>query len=123
MANVVFKINNVDFSDCIEEGGLKWQRNDLDADGSGRDLSGLMNRDRVATKIRLDVTTIPLKTARLSQLLQAIYPKSVQVTYTDPQAGTTLTKKMYSNSNPATCERQYGDTQLWDSISFPLIEY
>ena len=79
MANVVFKIDNVDFSDCLVEGGLKWQRNDLDAEGSGRDLSGLMNRDRVATKIRLDVTTIPLKTARLSQLLQAIYPKSVHL--------------------------------------------
>ena len=122
MANVTFKINNVDFSDCLAEGGLKWQRNDLDAEGSGRNLDGKMDRSRVSMKRRLDITTTPLVTTRISALLKAIYPEWVNVTFTDPMEGTTITCTMYSNNVPATCQRQHGNTQLWDSISFPLIE-
>ena len=122
MAQITFKINGVDFSDCVKEGGLKWQRNDLDAEGSGRNLDGYMDRARVASKWRLDVSTIPLMTNRISQLLKAIYPEWVYVTATNPQAGGDITIQVYSNSVPSTCQRQYGDTQLWDEFTFPLIE-
>ncbi len=122
MANIVYKINNVDFSDVLEEGGLVWERNDLDAEGTGRDLNGDMLRDRTTTKVTLKVSTIPLTTERISQLLQAIYPQTAQITYLDPQAGTALVKTMYVAKCPATCQRQYGDTQLWDGVSFSHIE-
>lgn len=52
-------------------------------------------------------------------MLNAIYPEYVTVEYLDPMGGMT-TKEMYSNNNPAT----YIDTatDLWEGISFPLIE-
>lgn len=122
MANVVYKINNVDFSDVLEEGGLQWERNDLDAEGTGRDLDGNMLRDRTTSKVTLKVKTIPLTTERISQLLQAIYPQNATVTYTDPQVGGAVSKTMYVAKCPATCERQHGETQLWDGVSFSHIE-
>ena len=122
MADVVYKINNVDYSGILEEGGLVWERNDLDAEGTGRDLNGDMIRDRTTSKVTLKVTTIPLTTVQISALLQAIYPQTASITYTDPQQGTTVTKTMYVAKVPATCQRQYGTTQLWDGVSFSHIE-
>lgn len=120
--NVVFKIDGADFSDVLEEGGLQWEDNDLDEDGSGRDLAGYMNRHVVARKDKLKITTIPLTTARVSQLLTAVRKQTVSVTYVNPQLGTQVTQTMYNSSRLATTERQYGDDILWDSIEFSLIE-
>lgn len=122
MANVVYKINNVDFSDVLKEGGLQWELNDLDAEGTGRDLNGDMLRSRTTSKVTLKITTIPLTTERISQFLKAIYPQTASITYTDPMEGTTVTKTMYVAKRPATCQRQHGDTQLWDGVSFSHIE-
>ena len=122
MAEVVYIIDNVDFSDLVEEGGLTWERNDLDAEGTGRDLNGDMLRDRTTTKVTLKVTTIPLTTEEISLLLQAIYPQTHKVIYTDPQEGGAVEKTFYVAKCPATCQRQYGDTQLWDGINFSHIE-
>ena len=86
-------INGVDMTPYIAYGGLKWSRNDIDAPNTGRDMSGLMHRGRVSTKIRLDVTCKLLKADELRTVLTAIIPEYVSVTYDDPLYGTT-TKTM-----------------------------
>ena len=86
-------------------------------------MNGTMLRQRVATKIRLDVTCRPLKTSDASTVLTAIMPEYVTVQYTDPQLGTTVTRTMYANNNPAKflIMRENG-TEYWDGITFPLVE-
>ena len=120
---MTFRIDGIDIAPYIAFGGVKWQRNDVDAPNSGRTLDGLMHRGRVASKIRLDVTCRPLKTAEISIVLNAIYPEYVTVEYDDPQAGGIVTRTMYSNNNPATflMRKKNGD-EYWSEISFPLIE-
>lgn len=115
-------IDGVDMTPYIASRGIKWQRSDLDAPGSGRGLDGKLMRSRVASKIRLDVTCRPLNTAEASKVLTAIMPQWVTVTYTDPQAGQEVTKTMYSNNNPASYLLKKGATEYWDGITFPLIE-
>lgn len=103
--------------------GIKWQRSDLDAEGSGRTLDGFMMRSRVASKIRLDITCTPLPSPAASIVLTAIMPEWVTVTYTDPQVGADVTKTMYSNNNPASyLMRRPDGTEYWEGITFPLIE-
>lgn len=116
-------IDGVDMTPYIANRGVKWQRSDVDAASAGRDLSGKLMRSRVATKIRLDVTCIPLAADKASIVLTAIMPEWVTVTYTDPQLGRNVTKKMYSNNNPASYLMKRPDgTEYWDGITFPLIE-
>lgn len=116
-------IDGVDITGYIKYQGLKWKRSDIDSTKAGRTLDGKMHRGRIATKIRLDVECRPLTTAEASVVLQAILPQWVTVVYTDPMAGTTATKTMYSNNNPAAyCQRYADGTELWDGITFPLIE-
>ena len=119
---MVFKINGVDILPFIAQKGIKWQRNDLDGENAGRTMDGIMHRSRVTTKIRLDITCLPLKSADAKTLLNLIYPEYVTVEYTDPMYGP-VKKTMYSNNTPATHMCIHSDgTEYWEGITFPLIE-
>lgn len=120
---MVFKINGLDMTPYIAFGGLKWTRNDVDGPNAGRNMSGTMIRDRVATKIRLDVTCRPLTKTEASTVLKAIKPDTVSVLYTDPMDGTEVSKTMYANNNPAQFLMKKRDgTEWWSGITFPLVE-
>lgn len=116
---MVLKINGVDILPFVAAKGIKWQRNDLDGENAGRTMDGLMHRSRVASKIRLDITCIPLSSADAKTVLNAIYPEYVTVEYLDPMYGL-VKKTMYSNNTPATYMNT--TTDKWEGISFPLIE-
>lgn len=116
---MVFKINGVNMLPYIVQNGIKWQRNDIDGANAGRTMDGTMHRERVTSKVRLDVTCLPLSSEEASIVLNAIYPEYVEVEYMDPMYGLSI-KQMYSNNTPAT----YVDTATdrWEGITFPLIE-
>ena len=111
-----------DITDFIAFGGLKWERSDIDSPDAGRTLDGVMHRGRVATKIRLDITCRPLRLTELNTVLNLILPEYIYVTYDDPMDGR-VTRKMYSNNNPASyCILKRDGTEWWNGITFPLIE-
>lgn len=113
----------LDVLQFVAHKGIKWSRSDLDSSSSTRMLDGKLRRQRIATKIRLDVTCKPLKTSEASRLLKALLPEFVQVRYTDPMEGSVVTKTMYSNNIPAShLILVDGGESLWDDIKFPLIE-
>lgn len=115
-------VNNVDMIPYIALGGIKWQRNDIEAPGTGRTMDGTLMRERIATKIRLDITCRPLTKAELSIVLNAIYPQFVTVTYDDPMYGRVI-KTMYSNNNPASFMMiDSRGIETWNGVTFPLIE-
>lgn len=117
-------IDGFDITPFIAYGGYKWQRADVDGQNAGRTLDdGLLYRDRIATKVRLDVTCTPLELKDLSRILKAILPEYVTVTYTDPQEGQDVTKTMYSNNIPVSylIKREDG-RDLWAGFTFPLVE-
>ena len=130
-------IDGVDITPYIAYQGVQWSRNDVDGPNAGRTMSGLMIRDRVATKIRLDITCRPLKTDELRTLLNLIYPEFVTVVYEDPMQGL-VSKTMYANNNKAQflqkyepeetdcqwiCGKDPGEPyERWFNITFPLVE-
>lgn len=119
----ILEIDGVDIVPYIAYSGIKWQREDVDGPGAGRGMSGLLRRNRVATKRRLDVTCRPLTNAEASKVLSLVMPEWVTVRYYDVQEGVVVTRTMYSNNHPA----QYLITRangmhLWTGITFPLIE-
>ena len=81
-----------------------------------------MHRGRIASKVRLDITCRPLRSAEAMAVLRAILPEYVTVRYIDPQDGS-VTKTMYSNNIPTICATVNPDgTCLWKGLTFPLIE-
>lgn len=131
------KIDGTDITNYIAFNGVKWSRNDIDGPNAGRSMSGLMIRDRVATKIRLYITCRPLNQDELHTLLNLILPEFVTVTYDDPLYGI-VSKTMYANNHGAQfmlkkqphvselwrmCHGTEPDpVEYWTSVSFPLIE-
>ncbi len=119
---MMLKINGVDFMPFIAKQGVKWQRNDIDAPNSGRTMDGQMQRGRVATKIRLDITCRPLKAEEARLVLNTILPEYVHVDYYDPMSGYRSGVTMYSNNNPASFLIEKPEDDWWSGITFPLIE-
>ena len=129
------KIDGTDITNMIAFQGVKWSRNDIDGPNAGRTMSGLMIRDRVATKIRLDITCRPLTSDDLNTLLNLILPEFVTVTYEDPMDGL-VTRTMYANNNGAQfyMKKTYDlpewlwfaenrePTEYWTDVTFPLVE-
>ena len=94
----------------------------MEAPDTGRTLDGVMHRGRVASKVRLDITCRPLKSAEAMAVLSAIKPEFVTVRYIDPQDGA-VTRTMYSNNIPTICATVHPDgTCIWKGLTFPLIE-
>lgn len=119
---MVLKIDGVNILPYVAHQGIKWQRNDLDSADAGRTMDGVMQRGRVASKIRLDITCRPLRSEEAKIVLNAIYPEYISVEYTDPMYGLVI-KQMYSNNNPASHMMvQDNDVEWWHDITFPLIE-
>lgn len=117
------KIDGTDITDLIAYQGVQWKRNDIDGPNAGRTLSGLMIRDRVATKIRLDITCRILNREEVRTLLNLLMPEFVSVTYDDPMDGV-VTRTMYANNNEAKFLRSLDNDsdELWDNVTFPLVE-
>ena len=115
-------INGTDITKYIEYQGIKWSRNDVDGPNAGRNLSGSMIRDRVATKIRLDITCHPLLERDHMILMRLLEPEFVTVTYDDQMYGK-VSKVMYSNNHSSDhCVVTEDGKEYWHNISFPLIE-
>lgn len=120
---MVLTVNGVDMIPYIAKQGIKWTRNDVDGQNTGRSLdNAYLIRDRIAVKVRLDITCRPLKTSEIKTVLQAVYPEYVTVAYTDPMTGGTVTKQMYSNNIPASFLMIKGTEEWWGGVTFPLIE-
>lgn len=112
-----------DVTPYIAFGGLKWQRSDVDGPGAGRAQNAETIRDRIAIKIRWDVTCRPVTGEEQSLILQLIEPEFVTLKYLDPVTNTVKQGQFYSNNFPTSfgIQRKNG-TSLWTGLTFPLIQ-
>ncbi|MCR5136103.1 MAG: hypothetical protein K6C12_03260 [Oscillospiraceae bacterium] len=115
-------IDGVDITNYIAAEGVEWSRNDIDGSNAGRNLAGTEIRDRIATKIRLNVTCRPLSYEEQRNLMQLLYPEFVSVSYTDPLFGR-VSKVMYCNKNESSIFRRTGrSSEKWKPKAFALVE-
>ena len=109
-----------DYSDMVKMSGFGWKRNDLDAEGSGRTLDGVMHRAKIGTKRTLEFQLMPDRASRYADLDTDLSPQTVTVQYADLHG--TLTKTFYCSSFSATLDLDIADSTEWSGGSFTLIE-
>ena len=115
-------IDGTDITNLIKYQGFKWSRNDADGQNAGRNLLGDMIRDRVATKMRLDISCKPMLKAEHDMLMNLLMPEFVTVQYDDPVFGFT-SKVMYANNNNSEyCIKKRNGREYWYNVTFPLVE-
>lgn len=116
-------INGVDFTRLVKE--CKPSSNDLDADGSGRNiLTGLMYRKRISTKKKFTLTFLRLSSSNMSKLLKAIYKNSdyVNMTTLDPKTNKRITRSYYTSTIDEGIQHYiHGDT-VYDDVTFDITE-
>lgn len=123
MAKPVLIINNRDYAPLVEE--LNLTNNDLDAEGSGRDVqTGLMYRTRIGTKLKAEVKLLRLQQAQLQQLMADISGTFYSATVVDPTTGTRVTKSFYTSERPFGVQRLNKKTgaPYYDGVMFAMIE-
>ena len=123
MAKPVLIINDHDYADYVEE--LSMSRNDLDANGSGRDVqTGLMYRTRIASKLKADVKMLDIPEVVHQQLLADISGVFYEATVLDPVTGDQSTRTFYTSSVPFGAQRFDKDSGApkYSGMSFSMTE-
>ena len=123
MAKPVLIINDHDYADYVEE--LSMSRNDLDANGSGRDVqTGLMYRTRIASKLKADVKILDIPEVVHQQLLADISGVFYEATVLDPVTGDQSTRTFYTSSVPFGAQRFDKDSGApkYSGMSFSMTE-
>ena len=119
----VLIINNHDYAALVEE--LNLSRNDLDAEGSGRDVqTGLMYRTRITSKMTATVKFFQLQQATMQQLLSDIAQPFYSATVVDPATGAQVTKTFYTSTVPYGAQRYNKETgaPYYDGVTFDMTE-
>ena len=119
----VLIINSHDYAQYVES--LEMSRNDLDADGSGRDVqSGLMYRTRIAQKMKVEVKLLRLQQSTMQQLLSDISGVYYSATVVNPATGAQVTKSFYTSTVPYGAQRYNKETgaPYYDGVSFSMTE-
>lgn len=123
MSKPIFKIGEHDYTKYIADEGLKPSRNDLDADGSGRDLlNGLMHRRRIATKLKWTVSFLRLDEDTMSQLSADMDADFVSITMLEAKANRQITRTYYCSTINEGVQRFIGGKTVYDGVTFNLIE-
>ena len=123
MAAPVLIINGHDYAPLVEELNIVY--NDLDAEGSGRDVqTGLMYRTRIARKLKADVKLLRLQQAQMRQLAADIAGTYYSATVVDPETGAQVTKSFYTSERPFGAQRYNRETgaPYYDGVAFAMIE-
>ena len=123
MATPVLIINGHDYAPLVEELNITY--NDLDAEGSGRDVqTGLMYRTRIARKLKADVKLLRLQQAQMRQLAADIAGTYYSATVVDPETGAQVTKSFYTSERPYGAQRYNRETgaPYYDGVAFAMIE-
>ena len=123
MARPVLIINGHDYAQYVET--LSPSRNDLDADGSGRDVeTGIMYRTRIAVKQKWEVKLLRLSEAVHRQLVADISGQYYEATVLDPVTGARATKVFYTSSVPFGAQRYDRNTgaPVYDGMCFSMTE-
>ena len=123
MAKPVLIINGHDYAAYVEE--LNISRNDLDAEGSGRDVqTGLMYRTRIGTKMKVEVKLFAIQETVHKQLLSDISGVFYTAKVVDPVTGAQAEKSFYTSTVPFGAQRYNKETgkPYYSGMTFSMIE-
>lgn len=121
----ILHINGNDYTQYISDEGLKPSRNDLDSDGSGRNLlDGLMYRSRIATKLKWTITFNRLDAATLKAIEEDMYADDnyVSVTLLEAKTNRYVTRTYYCSTINEGVQRYIGGETVYDGVTFNITE-
>lgn len=93
---------------------------DLDSDDTKRNANGVLMRDRIRIMRKIECEWGPLTNSEIKDILVAVSPTGVPVTYPDPLIGGQNTLTMYAGDRSAPAYDF--NSGKWLGLSFNLTE-
>ena len=121
----IFIVNGHDYTKYIAAEGLKPSRNDLDKDGSGRNiLNGLMYRIKITTKLKYSVSFLRLTADVLRQLENDMDTLDgyVNITLLEAKSGRQVTRTYYTSTINEGVQRAINGEVFYDGVTFDITE-
>ena len=121
-------ISNVehDYTQYVSDDGLSIVREDIDADGAGRNLlDGKMYRSLITRKYKLTVKFLAIPQTVVQALSADLASgEFVFVKFLDPNTGSYTTKEMYASAFTFGVQRYNRGAQktMYEGVTFNLIE-
>ena len=113
-----FKVDNVDVPVPSQ---FNWSLQDISCSDSGRTEDGLMHKNKIGQKEKIQLTWNAPSPAKASQILQAFQNEYFNLTYNDPLTNSVVTKKFYRGDASAPTY-WWCNGGLFTTISFDVIE-
>jgi len=114
--------SKLDITRFIAVEGVKWEKNDIDAPNSGRDMNGTMHRKKVTSKDKMSITCRRLSESEHASLVAALDPDVVEVKYYSAGTATIVTKQFYNSKVQSGVVIDNGDQVVLAGITFDLTE-
>ena len=119
MAEVMIKVDGVSLP-CPSE--YTWGLQDVSAGESGRTDDALMHKNRVAQKRKLQLAWVGLDWQQTAQIMQAVNPEYITVTYPDMLSGQYEVRTFYVGDRTAPVKFWWTNRKMIEKISFDFIE-
>lgn len=119
---IVFQIDGKDFTDTVQTYKAGYEV--LLSEKSGRNARGTNVVDIVARKTKLSVTFMPMAAQRMKELLAAVQPYVMDITYWDAKADALKTINAYIGTPEITAIRMgtQSSRRRYDSFDLSFIE-
>ena len=102
---------------------FEWGLQDVSAADSGRVESGLMYKNRIAQKVKINLEWVAVSDADAATILNAFDPEYFSVTYHDPKLNANTTKTFYCGDRSAPYYWWVDNRGFsFENISFNIIE-
>ena len=101
---------------------MTWGLQDLSVEGAGRTQDGIMHKGRFAQKRKISLAWHGVSNAHASEILQAFNPEYISVAAHDPMAGGVVTRTYYVGDRSGNFKRILVGENVYDVISFDIIE-
>lgn len=118
MSDFVFRVNGVDVPTPSRFG---WSLQDVSSSDAGRTQDGIMHKNRIAQKEKIQLEWAYPKPDVASRVLQAFNTEYFQVTYKSPLTNSTVTKTFYRGDAQAPTY-WWCNGGLFENITFDIIE-
>lgn len=95
---------------------------DVSAANAGRTEDALMQKQRIARKVKIDLTWAMPTPSEARQILSAFSPEYFSVTFFHPLYGSNVTKVFYSGEQSAPVKVWMVNNKRYESIQLNIIE-
>lgn len=120
MQNLISKVNGVPLK--YTPSTFNYGLQDVSDTESGRTQDAVMHKNRIAQKVKIDLSWNVLRPSEVSELFKMFDPEYIDVTYWDAKEGKEVTKTFYTGDKTAPVKYWVIDNKMYNQVAFNLIE-